>query len=1017
MTQHLRIPLVFLFLLAVAAAAPKSAPKKKDDRPLKDQLPRIKAVEPADALKTFTVQKGFRLEMVAAEPLVSDPVDACFDENGRMYVAEMHGYPFSHEPTRLNPKGGGLKDAGIIRLLEDTNGDGRMDKSVKFATGINWPTSVCCYKGGVFVLAPPHIHYFKDTDGDGKADVSRIVYSGFRRDNVQAIANNMKWTPDNRIALAAGRNGGNITRGGKGKPVLRLGRIDMQFDPATLAVEPLTGGIQFGHSLDDWGNRFVCSNSNHIQQVVFPYRYVKRNPTLSVSGAIRGIAKGGPAAPVYRKSPAEPWRVVRTRRRVSDPKMRARLSRTEQFAIGFFTSATGVTIYRGAAYPEEFRGNAFIGDVGGNLVHRKTMTPAGVTYSAARADFDVEFIASTDNWFRPVNFVNAPDGTLYVLDMYRETIEHPYSIPEDIKRYLDLQSGLDRGRIYRIVGPGGKRLKVPKLGKATAGELVAALESPNGWTRETAQRLLVERQDQSAVPLLRKRVTESKSPLARMHALYTLAGLNALKPELLMRAVADTHPNVRRHAIRLAEPFLDSSQELFDAVAARTGDAEFGVRFQLAFSLGESKRRQAVAALGRILQSKDVNRDLQTAVMSSVGTRAEQLAQSLLSEKEYLTSAAGRNMFATLTQSIAASRDAAPAARLLAATFSAERGPEIERLVLESLGDGLQQRGSSLEKLTNSPKVAAPLRKQIAARFETAAALAANDSAKMSDRRAAVRLLAHAGFAFAERTLSDLLEPQHPQVLQQTAIEALAVHRSPRVAGILIGRWRGFSPAVRKSVIDALAARRDRIAELFKAVESGKIRRADVPLATRQQLRNHPIRPVRAAAGKLFADDVTTNRSKVVASYRGALELEGNAARGLKFFTKKCSQCHRIGTTGHAVGPDLASVRNKSPGDLLVSILDPNREAQPNFTSYSVVTDSGKIHTGIIAAETAGTLTLRRAEAKQDVILRSSIESLVSSGKSLMPEGLEKDVNRQQMADLIALIKTLKPPAKAKKSR
>ncbi|MCH8830715.1 MAG: hypothetical protein IID45_14150, partial [Planctomycetes bacterium] len=376
-----------LFLASPESRAQSTRGKtaaRKNKTDLAAQLPRIKPVEPKDALSTFTLQKGFRLELVAAEPMVSDPVDACFDENGRMYVAEMHGYPFSQESTRLNPKGGGKKNAGVIRLLEDTNGDGRMDKSVKFATGITWPTSVCCYRGGVFVLAPPHIHYFKDTNGDGKADVHKIVFSGFQRSNVQSVANNMKWTLDNRIALAGGRNGGTITA--NGKTVIRLGRIDMAFNPKTMAVEPLTGGVQFGHSLDDWGNRFVCSNSNHIQQVVFPDRYLRRNKSLAVPGAVRGIARGGPSAPVFRKSPAEPWRVVRTRRRVADPKMRARLSRTERFAIGFFTSATGVTIYRGAAYPPEFHGNAFIGDVGGNLVHRKTMTPNRAVFSAARAD-------------------------------------------------------------------------------------------------------------------------------------------------------------------------------------------------------------------------------------------------------------------------------------------------------------------------------------------------------------------------------------------------------------------------------------------------------------------------------------------------------------------------------------------------------------------------------------------------------------------------------------------------------
>ncbi len=317
---------------------------------------------------------------------------------------------------------------------------------------MTWPTSVCCYDGGVFCLAPPHLWYLKDTDGDGVADVRKIIFSGFRRDNVQAVTNSLKWSLENRIVFAGGRNGGDLVH--DGKKVFSIRGQDVSLNPATLALAPITGGEQFGLSFDDWGDRFVCNNSNHIEQVVFEDRYVRRNPYIAVSGTIRSIAKEGPAAPVFRRSPPEPWRVVRTRRRVSDPVMLRTLPFTEQFAIGYFTSAAGITIYRGDAYPPAFRGNAFIGDVGGNLVHRKTLVRDGVLMTARRADENTEFVTSTDNWFRPVNFVNAPDGTLYMIDMYRETIEHPFSIPDDIKSHLDLQSGDDRGRIYRLDRPG-----------------------------------------------------------------------------------------------------------------------------------------------------------------------------------------------------------------------------------------------------------------------------------------------------------------------------------------------------------------------------------------------------------------------------------------------------------------------------------------------------------------------------------------------------------------------------------
>ena len=219
---------------------------------------------------------------------------------------------------------------------------------------------------------------------------------------------------------------------------------------------------------------------------------------------ILDIAAEGPASPVYRISPAEPWRVVRTRQRAADPVMSRRLPRTELFATGFFTSATGITIYRGSAYPAEYRGNVFVGDVGGNLVHRKILEIDGATYRAHRADLKAEFLASTDNWFRPVNFANTPEGTLLILDMYRETIEHPFSIPEPIKKHLDLTSGRDRGRLYALVPYGQRKPRSTAEARRceSASELVKLLADPDAWWRETAQRLLFERQDRSVVAAL-----------------------------------------------------------------------------------------------------------------------------------------------------------------------------------------------------------------------------------------------------------------------------------------------------------------------------------------------------------------------------------------------------------------------------------------------------------------------------------------------------------------------------------
>ena len=976
-----------------------------DKKSLAEQLPRIPAVEPKDALKTFKLQHGFRLELVASEPAVSDPVDACFDENGRMYVAEMHGYPYSDEPRPQCPEGRGKSNAGIIRLLEDTNGDGRMDRSVRFADDITWPTSVCCYHGGVFVIAPPHLHYFKDTDGDDVADVREIVYSGFSRANVQGLANNMKWGLENWIYAAGGPNGADLKH--RGEPLLNLGRRDIRFNPKTEQLEPISGGRQFGHSMDDWGNRFVCRNSNHIQHVVFPHRYLKRNPYFAVSGVVQSIAKEGRAAPVFRRSIAEPWRVVRTRRRVADPN--TRLPPTELVPVGFFTSATGVTIYRGGAYPARFRGNAFIGDVGGNLVHRKIVRPNGASFTAARADRHTEFVASTDNWFRPTNFVNAPDGTLYILDMYRETIEHPASIPPDIKRYLDLEGGNDRGRIYRLVSPNMKRIRPPKLGQVATAELVSQLESPNIWNRQTAQRLIWERQDKSAVRPLGKLIRHSQSPLARLHALYTLDGLQSLTPELVLQALKDAHPGVREHAVRLSEEFVNSSPKLFDALVPLADDATYRVRYQLAYTLGEVKDDTAVAALARLARNKSNDANFRIALMTSVSEKADRLAIELMNDADFLQQSTSSAWLTDLTQIAGANKNPQPSIRLLAAATDSRRPPAVQLLVIQALGEGLNRRGSSMSKLLAEKGTDDKVRNQVQTLFQSACEVAADPKRSIAERNSAIGLLAFSDSKTAVKTLHELLSPQAAQSLQLAAVRALSNHRDAHLGELLLSQWRSYSPSVRREVVDIMLRSAARIDALFAAVDSKQIQRGDIERNKKQILLNHTNDKIRTRARKLFGSETSTDRAKVVAAHQKVLQLNGDAERGKQLFQKKCSICHRVGNVGHQVAPDLASAQNKSPADLLIAILDPNREAQPNFMTYTLATQQGKLFNGIIATETATSVTLRRAEGKQDVVLRSNIDKLVSNGKSLMPEGFEKDITPIQMADLIAFVRSIKP--------
>lgn len=476
-------------LILASFANPLRAQDPAEPEVSADEFPRLPATEPADALATFEIAPGFDLTLAAHEPAVTDPIAMTFDEKGRAYVLEMRGYSERRDDAICR-----------VRLLTDEDQDGVFEKSVVFKDKLKWPTAILCYKGGVFVGATPDLYYFKDTDGDGVCDEEKTIFTGFGegnlRLNMQALFNSLRWGPDNRIWGQTAGNGGTVTKPGDPdfEPVAVRG-VDFSFDPEKLDFRQENGTAQYGMSFDSLGRRFVCSNSRHLIWVAYERGQVKTNPWFSLPAPLVDIPDDGAAAPVYRISPDEPWRIVRTRWRVAGVVKGAvegggRVS-------GYFTSATGVHLYWGDAFPKEFRDNAFIGDVGSNLVHRKivkavegSVQPLGTRPVAGEK---TEFLRSRDNWFRPTNFATGPDGCLYVTDMYREVIEHPWSIPETIKKHLDLNSGNDRGRIYRITPEGFKSPAIPDLGALGDDELAALTEHSNDWHRTTARRLLYER--------------------------------------------------------------------------------------------------------------------------------------------------------------------------------------------------------------------------------------------------------------------------------------------------------------------------------------------------------------------------------------------------------------------------------------------------------------------------------------------------------------------------------------------
>jgi putative membrane-bound dehydrogenase-like protein len=969
--------------------------RQPTDEELKAFLQPVPPKSPQEALKTFETVPGFHLELVAAEPLVYDPVAAAFDEDGSLYVCEMRDYPF--KPAE------GREPIGSVRLLRDTDGDGVFDKSTVFADKLLWAAGVAPWKGGVFIAAPPDIWYLKDNNADGVADERRKVFTGFGTGNQQAMVNNLTWWLDHKVYGTTAGNGGKIrSLNNPQSTLIDVTGRDFRFDPVSGEFETITGTVQFGNTFDDWGNRFVCSESQPLQHVVLPQNYLARNPYLPVPTAINNIASGG--VPIFRISPIERWRQIRSNRRVASQE---RSSESPGASHHVVDAAAGVTIYRGGTYPTQYYGAVFVGDGQNNLVHHRALLPDGVTFKSRRVEEKTEFVRSSDIWFRPVNFVNAPDGTLYCLDMSREVLESIH-IPLDVVKHLDLSSGRNYGRIYRIAPDGFRASPPPRLSGAKGQELVTALESPHGWWRDTASRLIYERQDKSIVPSLEQLAMHSQFPVTRLYALWSLQGLNSLKKTPLLAGLSDSHPGVRENAVRLAEPRLDSTPELLAKVLELAGDTNARVRFQVAFTLGEARDSRVVKTLLELAGRSD-DPWMRSAVLSSMSSAPAETLSLLLSDTGTLSPTAGTALSELLAEMVGQrnrQEEIAGVLRIIPGANKPSSSTALSERLLPAIGRGLKRAGVRFDWHNETDSDAKQL---LEMSMQVAGKTALDRQITEARRVSSIQLLGCFSFEQVHDTLVRLLEASQPISLQIAAVKELSDYPDSSVADLLLRYWRQVTPDVRDQIFQGLLSREPRTLALLHAAERGELSIAGAEVSRRELLLHHPNQEIRMLASKVLGDAIRKDRAAVIENYRASLKIGGDLKRGEVAFEKTCTACHAWNNRGNAVGPDLASSSSRDPEALLVHILDPNRYVLPNYVQYTIEDQQDRVFTGVIASQTATSITLKAGQGVTETILRSDIKEMQSSGLSLMPEGLETAINHQEMADLIAFLQTTIP--------
>jgi putative membrane-bound dehydrogenase-like protein len=980
-------------------------PLKKMQKPL--------SVEESE--KHFVAPVGFEVRVFVTEKeLGGKPIAMAWDEQGRLYVAVTVDYP-----NELQPEG---KGRDKILLCEDTDGDGVCDKVTVFADKLSIPTSVLPYAGGLIVHQAPVTLFLKDTDGDGRADLRQELFRGWATGDTHAGPSNLHYGFDGWVYGAVGYAGFNGTVAGQlrafhqGFYRFKLEKADKAHELKVTKFEFLrsTSNNTWGLGFDESGELFgSTANGCPLVHMPIPNRYFEKVRGLAPT-ALPSIAADNHIEPITDKI------------------------RQVDFHGGF-TAAANVAIYTARTYPREYwNRTAFVSEPTGHLTAALTLQPDSASF---RAKYGWNLVASDDEWCAPIDAQVGPDGHMWVIDWYAFIVQHnPAPAGFGTGRGNAFESELRdkaHGRIYRVVYTLARPEKPFTLKDATPEQLVEALRHPNMTWRLQAQRLLVERGQTDVVPALVKliedrTVDETGLNGGAVHALRTLQGLGAIDLQngatanAVVAALAHPSAGVRQSALEV----LPRQNEWFAKLPERLAtDPDAKVRRSCLLALSELPPGEVGGAqLGSCaLERGYTEPGMHTALLAAAAAhdrsflirmaqlpeRPEVLPVVETVARSYAAKATAEDL-ATVFQELAKDRTATATAVVngLAAGWPQGKSlallPAGERAVSQVLGKLPPDARGRLIKLS-SMWGGKGLDEQLAALTKAALETLGDPKAGDAERVAAAQQVIEfqPESAGAVASVVAVLTAETPPALAAGIVEALSQSKAKSVGTAVVAKLKDLPPAVRPAALRLVLVKTDSTKALLDAIEAGQLRFDVLALDQRAALAWHSDANVAERAKKLLVQGgglPNADRQKVIDELKPELAKSGNIENGKKMFLTHCAKCHKHGSEGTALGPDLTSFGVHPREELIIAVLDPSRSVEGNFKLYRVTTKDDRTLLGILGAQTGTSVELIDADAKRHALARADIVSMKETDKSLMPEGFEKVMKPAELADLLEFL-------------